>query len=628
MPPVLKRLGEEQTQLVQVSDMVGGLNRRVSQSQIRADRSVRLNNVDLSSPGEWTPRMGWAAFTATSLGASRMQGAKRVYNATGPFSVLAYGGGLYTQPDNGTAAVLRKSGLHATNQIDFVSDLEFVGAFDDSSVPVYSSNSGVTWNQLGISPPASAPTLTNAVVGGSLIAANTYEVSYAYQNQASGQPPGNGSAIATVAITAPNLRFVATCAASTDPQVDTIVLYVRNVTAGEEVKRWSASMANPGVGTVAFTVTIANWEDGAEVPTTNTPATAMEGGIVWKSRWWGFTGTQVKFSELFQSLSWPSLYYVEMPFTQGDTIAAIADLGDSLIVFGHSPTQVFLIIGQTSLDFEIRPAFGAQGGCAGLHAWTKMEGGIGHACADGVYLFDGANDRLLSFDINDDWRTMIASMTEAELSRMPMVYHRRDKEIRIATTNLPIYGEPGEWVLDLTRSSAKTGPAWSTTDRTIGGYLNWDGEEIAAVRSRLQSFALTAGTVANEATGYSANGANQTAEYVGPMFTTGFTVARFLNLYGEFEPNDGTFSLEPFVDGVSMGSITIPIGSGLSVYGTATYGVSVYGGSSRKTFSYDLPLEAEGKTVYVQAQYVGQAAFKWFTYGVNVKPETQIRGQF
>lgn len=630
MPSVLKRpAANEASQLAQVSDLVGGLNRRVSQTLIKPNEARRLRNVSLSSPGEWTPRMGWETFTANSLGNSRSQGAKRVYDATGPYTVWAYGGHIYTQPDNGSAATSRYASLHATNPVDFPSDLEFVGAFDASHVPVYSSDSGVTWHQLGITAPVSAPTVTHAVAAGSLIDGHDYELAYAYQNQASGQPPSNGSPIATVTIAAPNLQFIATCAASADTQVDTIVLYVRDVTAGEEVKRWSATIANPGVGTVAFTVSSNNWEDGAEIPTTNDVAPILEGGVVWKNRWWGFSGTRVSFSELFQSLSWPSFYYVELPFTQGDTIAAIADLGDSLVVFGHSPTQVFLIVGQTSLDFEIRPAFGAQGGAFGFRAWTKMDGGIGHACADGVYLFDGANDRLLSYNIDVDWRAMVAAMTADELTRIPMVYHRRDKEIRIATTQLPIYGAAGEWVLNLTRSSAETGPAWSTTDRSIGGYLVWDGEEtVSGTRGRLQSWGLTSGRLYTESTGTDADGSDLVCDYEGPIFTTGYYQARFLNIYGEFEPNAGTFSVEPFVDGVSQGAITIPIGSGVSTYGTAVYGLSVYGGPSRKTFMYELPLTAEGKNIYLLAQYSGQAAFRWFTYGINIKPESEIRGQF
>ena len=40
------------------------------------------------------------------------------------------------------------------------------------------------------------------------------------------------------------------------------------------------------------------------------------------------------FTQLFQPQSWPSSYYIDIPFERGDAIQALVPLGDSLLVFG------------------------------------------------------------------------------------------------------------------------------------------------------------------------------------------------------------------------------------------------------------------------------------------------------
>jgi hypothetical protein len=628
MPSVLNASSKANT-LAQVSDMVGGLNRRVAQSMLPPNKAWRLHNVRLGRPGEFAVRPGWETFTDSSFGSNRIQGARRVYlSGVSPATIVAYGGDLYTQPDNGSAATSRYSGLDATNAIDLANDYQIAAAFDGVNIPVYSANT-TDWYQMGIDAPASAPTLAQSA-GGTLTNGTTYEVSYAYQNAAIGQPPGNESAAAQITMGGAGRKITATVAASTDGQVDTIVLYARDVTASESQRRLYTTVANPGVGTVDIDITAEAWEDNAEAQTANDVAPAgLVSALPWKNRWWGFSGRRVTFSELYQSLGWNPLYYIELPFTQGDEIAAIVPLGDSLIVFGHTPTQVFLIVGQTSLDFEVRPAFGAQGGALGFRACTVIEGGILHACREGVYLFDGAQDRLLTFDIETDWRSMVSEMSSDELSRVAVVRHLRDKEVRIGGINIPIYGEPGEWVMDLTRSGGRNGPAWSTTDRAVGGYLQWDGDgETTGLSGRLQSWGLSVGHLYTESEGTTADGADMTAHYEGPVFTSGYFGTRFTNLYGEYEPNGGTFAIEVAVDSLSVTTLTIDIGAGLARYGSATYGVSRYGGRGRKFFSFDLPLSAEGKSINIVATYTGQFAFKWFTYGIDMVREPRIRGTF
>ena len=84
--------------------------------------------------------------------------------------------------------------------------------------------------------------------------------------------------------------------------------------------------------------------------------------------------------------------------------------------------------------------------------------------------------------------------------------------------------------------------------------------------------------------------------------------------------------MEFVVDGVSLGSQTLNIGSGLSLYGSMLYGTGTYAGVGRQQLPMDLPLEAEGHTIQAKATYTGQAPFRWFTYRIGLIPEPGVSG--
>jgi hypothetical protein len=109
-------------------------------------------------------------------------------------------------------------------------------------------------------------------------------------------------------------------------------------------------------------------------------------------------------------------------------------------------------------------------------------------------------------------------------------------------------------MLDLNRTREQSTPAWTTTDRTIGGYVHWDGNEsTTGNRGRLFSWSDTIGKLFEESTGTTADGSDLVTDYEGPAFITGLPMARFLELYGEFQPTAGTFALEVLVDACLSG---------------------------------------------------------------------------
>lgn len=613
-------------QLVPVEDLSGGVDLRHSPTLMKPNRARRCHNFCLKEPGALVTRAGWSQFSTASLGANPVQGGQRVYLEDAIFTLAAYGGSIYKPSDAGVWGSAVKTGYHASDPIHFAHDRDFAVALDGTTAPSKTTD-GSTWTGDGIAAPTTAPTAA-AVAGGSLVEGHTYEFSYTYRDAAGLAYEGNESDTVQQAAAGANLTVRVTVARSADPQVDTIAVYARDVTAGESVRRRTGTLANPAGATATYDVTADNWETGIEAPTTHNLPPAGKWAVVWKNRWWmpdPTVGNRLWFSELFLPQAWPGLYYIDIPFKRGDRIAAAVAQGDTLVIFGSS--EPYLIIGQTSLDFEVRPAATAIAGALGPDAATLIEYGIAHASASGVYLFDGATDRLLSYDIDPGWQDLITRATAAALQKVALVYHEREKELRIAVPRLYPTGTYGEWVLDLNRTRTQEQPAWATTDRAIGGYLSWDGAETTtAYRGRLFSWSPTTGVLNEEATGTTANGSNLTALYQGPTLSLGLYLGRWIDLYGEYQPASGTLTHEVLIDGTSQGSVTETIGASLSVYGTAVYGTAVYGSRSREMYQDNLPLGAEGRAAQVYLQYVGQSTWRHYGYQIGVRPEMFARG--
>jgi hypothetical protein len=480
---------------------------------------------------------------------------------------------------------------------------------------------------MGIAAGSSAGTVSSAAFSNGL-STSEFELSYTYKDRDLSVESNGSTAISTRSITSTangQLNYVVPN--STDPQVDAIVVYARNKTASETVLRKVSSQAQSAGASSTIAITSSNWTSNDEIPTDHDLPPVLSFGVIWKNRWWARSATRTNrlhFTQLFQPQSWPALFYIDIPFERGDSIQALVPLGDALLIFGN--TKVFVVIGRSSLDFEVRPTIGSLDGALGPRACAVIENGVVHASASGVYIFDGTADKLLSFDIDPAWRDLVQA-SAADLARIAVVSHQTRKELRIAVPRLYPTGVDGEWVLDLNRTRVNGNTAWTATDRAIGGYISWDGPEAqAANRGRLFSWNSTAAYVFEEATGTSGNSSNITATYEGPGLTLGTYRGRWPDVRGDYEPHAGDASIEPSIDGMSQGIQQLSIGSGLSRYGTALYGTATYGGAARRQWVKNLPLSADGRTFILKLTYVGQEQFRMFGYNVGIVPESRSRG--
>jgi hypothetical protein len=613
-------------QVVEVTDLSGGLDLRRSPTLLNPDRARVLKNYALSTPGELVVRPGYLQFSTTNLGSSKYQGGRRIYLADTQFTLTAWGGEVRRPPDGAAhSSVVEFSTISETNPVYFPYDRVLVAVMDGANRP-FKSTGDTTWSRMGIDAPAGQST-ASSVSNGSL-SASDFEFTFAYKDRGTGHLSNISTVLTTRSLGATGAIHLE-CPNSSDQQVDAIVVYARNKTAGEEVLRKASSgPISSGNPSSTIRVTSSGWSSNDEAPTNHNVPGPHRFAVPWKNRWWApssTVGNRLHFTELFQNQSWPTLFFLDLPFERGDEIAAVVPQGDTLLVFGQS--KVYLIIGQTSLDFEVKPSAGAQAGALGPRAVAAIEYGIVHASADGVFIFDGASDKYLSFDIEPGWRDLVRSASAADLALVALEYHFPYKELRIAVPRLFPRAAPGEWVLDLNRTRESGVPAWTDTDRSIGGYILWDGDEpTVGNRGRLLSWDSTTGRLFEESTGTTANSSNMTAEYEGPHLAMGLHRARFIDLHGEYEPHGGALTVEVVTDAGSQGQQSINIGAGIATYGSgSTYGQSVYGGSGRRKFYTPLPLGAEGRAVWLKTSYSGQESFKLFTYALGTVPESSPR---
>lgn len=621
----IKHTAADALDVLKVEDPSAGIDLRRSPTLIAANRARVCRNWALDEPGALKTYPGWESWLTSSLGSGRGQGGRRIYlAAVAAFTLFAWSGNVYMPSDGGVPGGTVLTGLSTSTEIDFPYDADLVAVVDGASQPQKSTD-GSAWTQMGISAPSVAP-VASAIAGGSLIDANTYELSYSYVDAGDLGAESNESATDTQAASGADLTVRLAVTASADTQVDGIYVYIRNVTAGESVRRRyrDTPYANT-TGNIDIDGS-ETWEDNDEAPTDHDLPPTLEYAVPWKSRWWGFKGRTLYFSQIFEPQSWPALFFIDIPFEKGDAITAIIPQGDTLVVFG-AESKPYLIIGQTSLDFEVRPAFGAQAGALGFRSVTAIENGIIHAATDGVYIFDGATDRLLSDDIDPGWQDCMSLSAVADLNKVAVLYDTPRKTVHIAVPRLFPFGTAGEWILDLHRTRVSGESAWTSTDRTIGGYVPWDGPETGAGNhGRLFSWSNTIGKLYEECTGTTADGGDMIADYTGPTFATGGPYAIFTQFFGEYRPAAGTFAVEVLVDGQSTGSQTIDIDDPLSVYGVAEYGEDSYGGPDRRSFPIMLPMEAEGLTVLTKAQYTGRESFAFYTYQIGVSAEAVPSG--
>ncbi len=594
----------------------GGMDLRTSVTQMGEDRARLLVNVSLAEPGVFASRPGWRNLTTDTGGffaPERIQGALRAYLRTS------------TPSSNSTAVRIFAKGSaiglsSVVEMISLVSDGQIVGAFDGVSTLSRKSTNGSSWTRLGIAPGVTGPTLSTLSTGG--LSSGEYAVSWTYKDRDLAYE-SNGPAGSTITLSASSGAINVVIPNSTDAQVEAFIVYARKVSAGETVLRKVSSLAQSSGANSTLVLTSTAWTTGAEIPTTHTLPPTLSFGTVWKNRWWARDATapnRLRFSEIFLPQAWPANYYVDIPFEKGDEIRALQPFGDTLLIFGAS--KIFIVLGTTTTDFEIRPSLGSRDGAFGFRAVCPIDNGIVHAGANGVHWFDGTADTLLSDAIDLEWQRIVVNSPSTSLMQTDMVEDRKTRELRITspfnTTNRSFI--VGEWVMDLSRFRMARDVAWSITNRIINGYLAYDGPETESSAQNLlvsyhNQFTQNPNYVATneESTGTTANSSAFQATWVTRALTTGPHAANWLDFRGEYDASStpSTLFVQGWIDGSTLASLNVQLSSAATS--------SIY--SQRRQFYTPLPLSRPARSFGVTLSAVAPVRLSNIDVGFVPEPK-------
>jgi hypothetical protein len=615
-------------------DLVGGVDLNSSPTALPSYKAQMLRNYSLHEAGALVTSEGFVLFTPTPLpvaGQDRIQGGDRIYLTSGvPMTLVAYNGGIYQVFDSGAWSPLLQGGLDPFNEIYFGQDGKVVMVFDGVHRPLLSAD-GTTWFQVGISAPLTAPTLS-LLAGGSLLTANEYEVTYTFRTSAAFNinlvHESNESPRATIVVTAPNQTIQVQGFGSDDPKVDTIDVYARNLTTGQILRRSVTSTTNTDSVTL-WTASFSLPPSGLALPPpldADLPE-AFRYGFFWRNRWWAFHPTvmnRLHFSEVFQPQMWPVDYFIDLPMIRGDELRASTPIGDILSLLGAH--GIFLLSMPTTLELDVRPALSVETGAFGPRASISVEAGVIHAGSDGVYLFNGSQDTNISADIQTGWHDMVINTAPSILGKIAVTLFERLSQVHVGVPRIYPLGVPGEYLLDLIRMKARGEEAWVTTTKDNAGFIPFNGNEPTVGNfGRLLTWPKLGGILNEDQKGAILGGAPMVSVFTTAAFTTQFRETMLIHGFIEYQPAEGTLTVELFVNGRLINTQVFGVAANVAVYGTAIYGASPYGSLGRRKRALMFPLPADGTDFFLRLTFNGGSRFKLFSYGFGAVPEPVIR---
>lgn len=236
-----------------ISDLSGGLN--IDTSKVKSNEMSVCKNIDLQTYGAVMKRGGYrncnlTARTVTSGNGGITTLFEYSKNAAGVFSdtILGANDGKIFRSVSGTVP---SNKLVFSSFVDLVTGLTSTDKYYMAALvnrAIISSihhrlwTNGLAVYNNGVAVPA-APT-TNIIASGGALTIGTYKVAYAYKMSGNNYYETNAGATATVSIVANNSYIEVTVAASSDPQIDKIRIFLTS--PGGELLYYQTEVANTG----------------------------------------------------------------------------------------------------------------------------------------------------------------------------------------------------------------------------------------------------------------------------------------------------------------------------------------------------------------------------------------------
>jgi len=358
-----------QRQVFRIQDLSGGLNQDQNEVLIADNEASEILNFRLDRLGSLVSRKGYQKYLDLNpITPSPFKSIGRWSDGAGSHKIIAKSGTALVEV--ATSYPVLRTGLNSASEGMFLPAQEYLLFADGIGQPV--SYDGTVAVQLGITPPAAAPTATLGT--GSLTGTNlTYVYTYFSSTKGWESNPSAASTALSPAAQGVDLTLVA----ATHPYATNIRIY-----------------RSTGGGTYLLLATIAGsstsyTDDGTATPlpialaTNNNLPPLLQNIAYHKGYLFGSIGSTIYWSRPLRINAFPTLQNTQVPFEGNDRIVALKSFQDTLVIFGEKNTIILAGEGgQWALirqDVEI--------GCISRKSVVEAEGALLFLSQNGVRSF-------------------------------------------------------------------------------------------------------------------------------------------------------------------------------------------------------------------------------------------------
>ena len=361
-----------QRQVFRISDLSGGLNPDQNEVLIADNEASDILNFRIDKIGSLVSRQGFSPYESLAPSTPNLLAIGRWTNNVGANQILAAtAAGELVEVD--ATYPVKFTGLSTSAEGMFLPVQKYLVYTNGTNPPVVYD--GTTAATLGITAPATAPTLTLSSTG----ITGTYTYRYTYFSTTTGWE-SNPSPVS--ASTSPNNHTVnVALVAATHPYADSIRIY--RTTNGGGVHLLLATIA--GNSTTYADSTPDSGLTAIAVATNNNVPLNFENLAYHKGYLFGSIGNTLYWSRPLRINAFPALQFTEVPFEGNDRIVALRSFQDTLVIFGERNTVTLAGDGGNwSLfrqDVDI--------GCIARRGITEAEGALFFLSDSGIRTFPG-----------------------------------------------------------------------------------------------------------------------------------------------------------------------------------------------------------------------------------------------
>lgn len=285
--------------------------------------------------------------------------------------------------------------------------------------------------------------------------------------------------------------------------------------------------------------------------------------------------TRIYWSNLQDTTTWLQSSFLEISENDGQQITGMKVLGQNLIIFKTRSIYIVSFTGDADAPFILQGGGKANSdvGCVSHFSIQEVQNGLVFLSPDGLYYFDGLNSNKISDRINPTMLGLNQAQMVNSRSCVQRIKHRYMLAVQSGNGNNTDTIITWDWYLNA--FSVHTGMAPSTMCTTYNNgfteqiwFGDYNGYYYQMDTTSLNDFPLNVQTAINSYyyTNWKDFG-NLIDEMVIPQCV----------LYYQISSSNLTFSYSYDLNTGDQYTLSIPLSTSSSIYGTAVYGTATFG---------------------------------------------------